>query len=275
MNLREATLPRPSPGIDPVLYVRDYFTADYYVSSKETIPAQQTAAEVALIEDVFHLRQHPERRLLDLACGYGRLLVPLVHRGFRVEGLDWCDGYLGHIRAELDPHQQDLHLIDMREMRFSECFEGVLCYYTSLNYFTDADTLRILRNVYAALKPGGGFLVEMQDRHWREADFKRRQREGQGRVHYYLPAETSLVRLEVEDLSLEDGWLITCHRLWVDALPHPERYALVRLFYREELETLLAEAGFAVTSVWGAPDKELYEPGQSARLIIHASKKEE
>jgi len=58
--------------------------------------------------------------ILDLACGHGRIAIPLAQRGYRVTGLDLSKPFLKRADSDAKAAGVQLHTIhrDMREIPF-------------------------------------------------------------------------------------------------------------------------------------------------------------
>src|SRR5690606_20933965 len=87
-------------------------------------------------------------RVLDLACGSGRLLPLLLDAGLDVAGLDLSPAMLERARSRLGERagQVELVLGDMRSFTFDRPFRTIIIPYCSMIYMhTDADRLAVLR----------------------------------------------------------------------------------------------------------------------------------
>ena len=103
--------------------------------------------------------------ILEPMCGSGRFLLPLLARGFDVEGCDASPHMLAACRAQaerlgLNPKlsQQPLERLDL-ERRFGLIYvpSGSFC------LLTDPEHVRkCLQRLRAALLPGGRFVVELR-----------------------------------------------------------------------------------------------------------------
>jgi SAM-dependent methyltransferase len=105
----------------------------------------------------------PGQTVLDLACGDGRLTVPLAAAGYRVIGLDQSTRMLGAARRRQPETQGRMDLItgDMRSYQLSRTADAACCVFLSFGMFLDEpDHLRTLQTVAAALKPGGRLYLE-------------------------------------------------------------------------------------------------------------------
>lgn len=123
-------------------------------------PAERTAAECDVIEATLKLK--PGARVLDIPCGIGRHSIELARRGFRMTGAELKPEYITLARASADATGVDVRFLinDMREFVSSDRFDAAFCYFGSFGYFSEADNLRFVRAVSAALEPGGRFLIE-------------------------------------------------------------------------------------------------------------------
>ena len=137
---------------------------DYLYFYAASLTPERTAREVALVRALLGLR--PGDEVLDLACGHGRLAIPLAEMGIRVTGLDRSEGFLRRARDEAARRgvAVDFVLGDMRRLPWRDRFDAVYNVFTSFGYFSDADNQRVLEEVARALRPGGRFLLETQNR---------------------------------------------------------------------------------------------------------------
>jgi SAM-dependent methyltransferase len=52
---------------------------------------------------------------------------------------------------------------DMRALPWTEEFDAAVCWFTSYGYFADAENQRVLAEVARALRPGGRFVLELNN----------------------------------------------------------------------------------------------------------------
>ena len=140
------------------------FDEDYLYFYEGLLTPERTAAEVELVWRLLELE--PGVELLDLACGHGRIANALAERGVRVTGLDATPLFLELARADAAERGVEVEYVegDMRSIPWSARFDRVLCWFTSFGYFSDEENRRVLASAYDALRPGGLFAVEMNNR---------------------------------------------------------------------------------------------------------------
>lgn len=100
--------------------------------------------------------------VLDVACGGGRITVPLLRRGYDVTGTDFVSDFEGKIRR----HEQEFtgefkfYGADMTSLPFPDNkYDSVVCV-NSLVYMPDKDKAqKALSEMVRVLRPGGGLYI--------------------------------------------------------------------------------------------------------------------
>src|SRR5262245_21900352 len=116
------------------------------------------------IEKVLTLVGYKEGVVLDLCCGPGRHSLALARRGIQVTAVDRSEVLLGKAKEEAAKLNLEIEFVsdDMRQFVRSDSFSLILNMFTSFGYFDDKeDDLKVLRNAYQSLKPGGTILIEL------------------------------------------------------------------------------------------------------------------
>jgi SAM-dependent methyltransferase len=94
-------------------------------------------------------------RLLDVACGTGRSMAPMLARGYRVTGCDRSPSMVQRARANL-AGRADLRVADMRHLPWRAAFDAATSVDDSFNYLLSlADVVAAMRSIGEALVPGG------------------------------------------------------------------------------------------------------------------------
>lgn len=99
-----------------------------------------------------HTRGTPPFTILDLGCGPGRDLKDLTSRGHVAIGLDGSERFVEMARAAsaCEVWRQDFLALDLPAGRFDAIFANA-----SLFHVPRAHLARVLRELHAALRPGG------------------------------------------------------------------------------------------------------------------------
>lgn len=109
-----------------------------------------------------------DARVLDLACGAGRLAEKLVEQGNDVVGVDLAEPMLERARAQVDAVARnrpgcgtaEFACADIRTWRSDRAFDVVTVVGLTLSLFGPEDRAAILRTAAACVRPGGRVLVD-------------------------------------------------------------------------------------------------------------------
>lgn len=143
---------------------REVFDDDYLYFYADRVSEERSEQETEAIWTLLDLE--PGVRVLDLACGHGRLANRLAGRGATVTGLDITESFLDLARQDATEMDVDATYVlgDMRSLDWHEAFDVVVNWFTSFGYFDDDDNRRVLEGVHAALVGGGRLLLELMHR---------------------------------------------------------------------------------------------------------------
>lgn len=141
-----------------------YIDLDWYETPRyyDAIFDVDTAEEVDFLEAV-HVkhgtgRTTPAPRVLEPACGSGRLLVQMAQRGWRVHGFDLEPAMVKYSRERLKAEglAGTVAVGDMASFEVRGKFDLAHCFVSTFKYLLDEESARAhLRHVAAALVPGG------------------------------------------------------------------------------------------------------------------------
>lgn len=122
-------------------------------------------------EDIpFYLRRAKELggKSLELACGTGRITIPLAKEGISIWGLDYSRSMLevlnDKVRKLPGKVRQHLHIVhgDMTNFSLSEKFRFIFIPFRSFQVLeTDEQALRCLSCVHRHLEDGGQFILNV------------------------------------------------------------------------------------------------------------------
>lgn len=218
--------------------------------------------------------------VLEIACGTGRITIPIAQAGVEVVGLDNSEAMLA-IAHEKSRGLANLTWVqgDMRDFRLEQRFGLVMIPYRSfLVLLTVADQKACLTRIHEHLLPGGRLALNffnpdlLMIAEWlssRRGGIQRmggQELEGGRRREYWQSNSYDLSRQEVfhtrltEELS-DDGAVIR----------RAYKNLHLRYVFRYEMEHLLALCGFSLDALYGWFDKQPFGP-QSSELIWVARK---
>jgi len=140
------------------LWFKDWFNSPYYhILYKKRDDKEAQGFMDALCQ---HLQLNPNHKVWDLACGKGRHSIYLNSKGCNVIGTDLSDNSIAEALKSAN-ETLEFYKHDMRTPFRINYFTYVFNLFTSIGYFEDErDNLKVFKNVYQSLKPGGLFVID-------------------------------------------------------------------------------------------------------------------
>ena len=120
--------------------------------------------ECKFLEAIFkkYLKAAP-RTILDLGCGTGNHMRPLLKRGYTLTGLDASPGMLKMAQKKMAQGGWDVALKHGRleSFKFNKQFDVIICMFSVIDYvWPTKKVLKTFQNVYKHLKLGGLFIFD-------------------------------------------------------------------------------------------------------------------
>ncbi len=226
-------------------------------------------------------RSGANARVLELACGSGRIALPLLRAGFHVTGLDLSEKMLEITRQKLAAEPPEIarrgHFLqgDMRDpaevldnAQFDLIFIGLNSFQHLL---TQPDQLACLRAVRQHLAPAGLFIVDVFNPEEKESY------PADGRMEYdgaiYNPEKHSTVHVFLSTVAFVADQRRQYHYFFDEtqadgAIRRTVAQLNLRYIYRFELQLLLEKAGFAIEDLYGSYDFDEYGAGSSKLIFL-------
>jgi SAM-dependent methyltransferase len=248
------------------------------VSAFDPFARYYDADHGAFTDDIPFYREMARRTggpILEVMCGSGRVLAPLAADGHAITGLDISPRLLALAREKLASAgragRAELVVGDARHAVPRGPFALAIIALNSFMHLTTVDDqLAALRQIHAALRPGGVLAIDLFNpdprelaRRGGELVFDKAFTLSDGTVVHKFVAQrldaaeqTSHVTFFYDE-QLADG---TVRRA---ALPFTMRW-----LYRYELEHLLARAGFVLETVYGSYDLDDYSSASEQMLAV-------
>jgi SAM-dependent methyltransferase len=257
--------PMAKPPLSPMADVANMFSVDDYVYFySDYLTPERSDTETA--QAVRLLEMDRPLKVLDLACGFGRIANRLALLGHRVTGVEYQPGFLEIARTDAarnrvrTAHQHGrVEYIqgDMRTIDFVEQFDRAILMFNSFGYFPDDENRQVLQNVQRALKPGGLVGLDIANRDGVLNDFH---------PHHVSEKEDSLM---INRFSF-DVWTgrLRNDRVIIRGGERRERPFSIRLYSLTELRDLLASVGLALVNAYAEWDASPLEMSSPAMVII-------
>jgi len=227
---------------------------------RAAITSDQTRQEADSIEG--RLRVRPGHRLLDVACGGGRLALELASRGYDLTAVDISAEFLTEAQAKAAEARLKIRWEqrEMRDLPWPGAFDGVICFGNSFAYLDDEGNAAFLAAVARALKPGGRLVMDtlcaemllpnFQERTWFQAG--------------------SVIMLEENRYDLDRGRFETDYT-FIKEGEMEKKSGSQRLYTYSELRRLLENAGLTEIEGYGSLHLEPFALA-SHRLFLVARK---
>lgn len=223
-------------------------------------------------EDVAHvqrlIREHGEPAL-DVGCGTGRILVPCLLSGMDVDGCDVSHDMLAHCRklAERQGLSPTLYAQSMAELDLPQRYRTIFCVGSFGIGSTRMGDAAALRRFHDHLEPGGVLMFDMEmpygDGAWHWPLWLQENRRHLDPDFWTPPTRDRasdgtefVTRSRITDLDPLEQVLTMQMRVerWNggELLGSEQRMLTQNLYFKNELELLLRQAGFRDISILGS-----------------------
>ena len=209
--------------------------------------------------------------LLEVACGTGRITMPLAKEGYEVTGIDLAESMLE--QAERNSQEQGLDIewvkADMRDFRLGKSFPLIICPGQSISrLLTIEDIERCLAAVREHLAPGGRFIMELYNPSLEI--LSREEGERSPFLEYDHPDGEGKVRVDFSSLYEKATQLqhLTLHYSLPGVDEQPTERVRIRMYFPKELDALLKYNGFEVVEKYGDFDGKAFESGDNYQVVV-------
>lgn len=258
---------------------RSYYAHLGYYEAR-TYAEATTKRELDFLEFAFRTyATHKVRDVLDVACGSGRHVLGLAHRGYQCTGQDYTPEQIQTAKARAKREEVAIKLLqgDATKLKYESAFDAVLALYILFLLPDDDSVLTCLRQVHRALKPGGIIVCNIANPFYNGENWFSLKSIQRG--HYFNDVRVPGVRFisidKVEDFDPLRGraWWQETHVIETPDATHVfrERECLRLLTYWDILHYLQA-AGFTEINCY--PDWKTKPPKKPrAEWLIFVSRK--
>jgi SAM-dependent methyltransferase len=235
---------------------------DYLYFYQDELTDERSESEVNAL--VRLLAFDKPRKILDLACGFGRHTNRLSKLGHEMTGVDISPGFLDIARRDAIKKGVNVHYQndDMRTITFTNEFDAVLLLFTAFGYFSEKENLQVLVNVRNALVPGGMLIFDVPNR---DTFLKRML------PFFVIEKEGNLMIDRISFDSLK-GRLYNKRIVYRDGIRKDKPFSH-QIYNPNEIQTLILQAGLKVEHIYGGWDAQELT-SESNRLVVIAKKPE-
>ena len=214
------------------------------------------------------LAQEAGGPVLELACGTGRILLPIAALGIPCVGVDASPSMLAALRAKRPPPH--LELVEARMETFDlggRRFPLVICPFRAFQHLLTVDVqLAALANVRRHLAAGGAFAFDVFDPKlaWIAAPGENERLDATFTID---GVETRRFARVTNDLATQ---VMNVSFRFEPAQSDGNTTVRLRWFYRYEIEHLLARAGFTDVTLYGGYDRQPWRPEGDTVVVARA-----
>jgi len=209
--------------------------------------------------------------VLELACGTGRLTIPVAQSGVEIVGLDQSASMLAHARAKAQEAGVSISWVeaDCRRFEFDRKFALIFMAFNSMQHLHDPGSLAALFNhVRDHLAPGGRFVFDVFNPSL--AILTRDPNQRQLDRQYEDPAGRGTITLEMT--AVYDDAAQVNRMKWYFSLPGAKDFRVeqfdVRCFFPQELDLLVRANGFEMEHKFGTFDRKAFAGGDMKQIVI-------
>ncbi|MEW6621022.1 MAG: methyltransferase domain-containing protein [bacterium] len=159
-----------------ILEVKEFFNrlASYYDLIYNEQFKEKTKGEITFLQNFL-----PKKgKILDIACGTGRHLLPLKMLGYEVIGIDLSKNMLQIPRNKIKNLKFNIKLIQ-GDMRFlplqNQSIVGVICLFSSFCHLLTLDNQKkTVNEIYRILKNNGVVIIDVANWYWLKKQWQKK-----------------------------------------------------------------------------------------------------
>ena len=239
--------------MDKDCWFRNWFDSEYY--HKLYNKRDEAEADFFITNLCSYLKLDDTARIWDLACGKGRHTIAFGKKGYHVTGTDLSINSIKEAQANAIPNVE-FYVHDMRQPLRVNYFDCVVNLFTSIGYFENyQDNIKVFKNVFTALKPGGIFVIDFFNSEKVKLSLKPEYVEQRGEITFHIKKSVK-ENVILKQISFEHD------------LKNYEFEETVSLLTKKDFETFAAKSGFTLTDTFGNYSLENFDLHSSDRLIL-------
>lgn len=200
--------------------------------------------------------------VLELGCGTGRILLPLIEAGFQCSGLDISKEMLAICKEKMlaqnvDTQKNQLMLGNMKSFKIERKFDAVIIPFNTFLYMaTYEEQLSCLQSIYTHLEENGKFILDV----FNPLYILSNRQEGvlYHELSKFHESRQSLINF-YSSFFYEDNyfhWNQFFEEMTSSGVTKFFRKMILKAFFETELRALAQFTGFRVQNVYGSYKKD-------------------
>lgn len=228
---------------------------------------------LALPDVPFYLEEARRARgpVLELACGTGRLTIPIAQAGVKITGLDQSLSMLDHARNKAAQAGTEIEWVeaDCRDFQLNRQFPLVFMAFNSMQHLHDqASLFQLFDRVRSHLAPGGKFIFDVFNPSLailtRDPNVRHLDRQ------YEDPAGRGTITLEMN--AVYDDAAQVNRMTWYFSLPGQKDFQVesldVRCFFPQEVDLFVRANCFEIEAKYGNFERKPFASGDMKQIVI-------
>jgi SAM-dependent methyltransferase len=218
---------------------------------------------------------HPGDSVLELACGTGRITIPIAQSGAEIVGLDLTPSMLVHARTKAEAAGVQIKFVegDCRAFDLGRKFALIFMAFNSMQHLHDYESLAALfRNVRKHLAEGGRFVFDVFNpkisilaRASGERHLEREYQDPDGKGT--MAFENSMVYDDAAQVSHIQCYFVRRGPNGEELEERVEELHL-RSFFPQELDLLVRSQGFEIVEKFGNFERKPFASGDPKQVVV-------
>jgi SAM-dependent methyltransferase len=209
--------------------------------------------------------------VLELGCGTGRLLIPLAEDGTAITGIDLAPVMLDLARTKASSRSLEISVAtaDMRSFDLGKKFKLILLPANAMMHLVSREEIEgCLGSVLRHLVDGGRFVVEVYNPSLTLLTAAPGTRSP---VADYVDPSSGARVVVTSEVNYDPATQVnhvTYHYLHGVSGPETTLHFEMRQFFPQELDALLAHAGFIIEEKYGDRDETSFTSGSTRQIVV-------
>jgi SAM-dependent methyltransferase len=209
--------------------------------------------------------------VLELACGTGRLTIPIAQSGVEIAGLDLSPSMLAHARTKAAAAEVEIQFVegDCRSFALPRKFALIFMAFNSMQHLHDQASLAgLFGSVRKHLAPEGKFIFDVFNP--KIALLARSGGERLPERQYEDPEGNGTITLEqtmLYDDASQVNWI-----KWYFSRSAEKDFRVedlhMRCFFPQELDLLVRSQGFEIVEKFGNFERKVFGSGDPKQVVV-------